>query len=158
GRTVIVVTNPQYAVLEVLVERFRVALFVDDIKVDVRRAARAVLGVDHASAHNLVLGGIDEDEQVLALEGIERACKRLLRLRDEPLEHAAVVGQVHGIEVLRNLVNLVEIFRIRFPEEEHLAAFFYRSWPVAASLGRGAPGLSSTLGSRILMSGCLSNH
>src|SRR5262249_22075440 len=62
---------------------------------------------------------INQHEQVLTFERVEPARERLLRLCDQALERVPIVGQVHGVEVFRNLVNLVEILRERFPDHKH---------------------------------------
>src|SRR5207249_3516043 len=119
GGPTIVVTDAKDAVPEVQVQRFRIALLLDHVEKDVRGAPGPVLRVNHAGPDHARLFRIDKNKQVLALERVEPARKRFLRLGDQALERVPIVGQVDRVEVLCNLVNLVEIFGGGVTDHEH---------------------------------------
>ena len=104
GRAVVVVADAQERVDEVLVERLRVVLFVDDVEVDVRRVARV------PSCAKII-----EVPMIRSLSGRRarrrtRACcgsltspaKLRSREIDDLANRVAIVGQVDRVEVPRD--------------------------------------------------------
>jgi len=85
----------------------------------VRRAAGAVLRVDHRRADDPLLREVFEDEEKLALGGRHVGRERLLRTLEDLLDVPAIGGQVDGVEVLRNSQNLLDILSIRLANPKH---------------------------------------
>ena len=97
---------------EVGVERGRVSLLGDDVEVDVRSVAPAELRDDHRGPDDLVLGGVDQREDVLpAARILDRAGEALVRLVQDAADLLLVVGEVHRVEVMRDGVQLLLIGR-----------------------------------------------
>src|SRR5438045_1972264 len=98
----VVVADSQQPMALVDVERLRIALVLEYVEKDVRRATGAMLRVDHPCADELLLLDVDEDEEVFAQRSLDAARERIERVRDQLLEHGTVVRQVHRIEVCRD--------------------------------------------------------
>ena len=114
GRPVVRVADLENDVPEVLVERRRVALLLEDVDVDVRRVASAELPDDHRRADDAVLLEIDEDEDVLApARVLDGAGEALLRVLEDAADLLAVVRQVHRVEMPRDVEELVLVGRHR---------------------------------------------
>src|SRR5581483_7814515 len=84
GGTVVRVTDLENGLLEVLVERRRVALLVDDVDVDVRSIAPSELRDDHRRSDYAALLAIDEHEDVVAFARLlDLSREALLRVVDD---------------------------------------------------------------------------
>ena len=108
GRAIVRVADRQRRVAKVLVERRRVTLLVDDVEVDVRRVATTELADHHRRADDDVLFEIDQDEDVLApLRIFDLPGEALLREIQDGLDRAALGGEVHRVEVVRHIEELL---------------------------------------------------
>ena len=123
---------------EVAIERVRVALVVLDPKEDVGRAAGAVLGQDHRRADHPLGREVLEHEQVLAIGDRDRGVERRLRQLQDALEVVALGRQVHGVEVLGHLEDLVDVFAPGLSDPEHAGPPPTGTAPYHAARGRGS--------------------
>ena len=91
-RPVVRVADAQRRVGEVLVERLRVTLLVDDVEIDVGRVASAELPEHHRRADDLVLLRVDEDKDVLPLaDGLDVAGEAVDRALEDAANLLAIV-------------------------------------------------------------------
>ena len=91
-----------------LIERLRILLLFDDVEIDVGSVATAELGDDHRRADQPLLAHIGEDEDVLTLFGIsDLPGETALRQIDDFADGFAVVGQVDGVEMARDVEELL---------------------------------------------------
>src|ERR1700686_3599381 len=117
GGPIEVVADLQHAVLHVLVDGVGVVLLLRHVEEDVRRVPGAVLGDDEAGPDGAPGLWILEHEEVLALEGVahapvEGAGRVVDRRRGLPL----VVGKVHGVDLLRDLLEPGQVALLHVPD------------------------------------------
>ncbi len=119
GQALVVVADAQDPVREVQVQRLAVALFVQHVEEDVRRAARAVLGEDHRRPQHRAVRAVGRHEHEATVGQRQLLRERGARSLDDGRQRGAVVGKVDRIQVHGGPLEVVEVAGGDVAEQEH---------------------------------------